>query len=130
MQSRPKLRAVRAVLLGNDFWRSTRTVALLRVSPIIPFAAINALSGFARVRLDAFVVGSAAGMLPRAALVALWTAKLQSLSFDQPADLGWLIAGIIVTLAVLLLLSGWARGALREASASAAPSPAPAVAPT
>lgn len=130
VQARPRLRAVRDVLLGDAFWRSARTVAMLRVSPIVPFAVVNALSGLAGTRLDAFLVGSAAGMLPRATLVATWTATLPTLTFDRPADLGWLIGGVIVTLAVLLLLGRSARAALRQASSEAADLTNPRVATT
>jgi uncharacterized membrane protein YdjX (TVP38/TMEM64 family) len=128
IRAHPRLRVVRAALLGNAFWSSARTVALLRISPVIPFAAVNVVAGLARARLDAFLLGSIAGMMPRAALVAAWSAKLQVLSFDRPSDFGWLIAGIVVTVAVLALLSFWARAALRCASFLPAEVPPPVVA--
>jgi len=127
IRAHPKLRIVRTALLGNAFWSSARTVALLRISPIVPFAAVNVVAGLARARLDAFILGSVAGMLPRAAAVAAWSAKLQALSFDRPADFGWLLAGIIVTLAVFALLGFRTRSAMRRASFLAAEVPPPAV---
>lgn len=118
LRSHARLRRVRNALLGSRFWGAARTVALLRISPIVPFAAVNVVAGLARVRLDAFVAGSVLGMLPRAALVAFWTDRLQSLTFERPADVGWLVAGVIVTLAVLFVLGRAARGALRARDAT------------
>lgn len=124
LESHSRLRVVRDALLGSRSWSSGRTVALLRVSPVVPFAAVNVLAGLANVRLGAFFVGSVAGMLPRAAVVAFWTARLRSLSFDRPNDVGWLVAGIVVSLGALFLLGWWARRALRVGTEVNPPVPA------
>jgi uncharacterized membrane protein YdjX (TVP38/TMEM64 family) len=126
-ESKPQLRVVRDALGRSTFWRSVRTVLLLRLSPVVPFALINAISGSAGVRTDAFVVGTAIGLLPRAALVAAWAAKLERLTFEQPGDWGILAAGVAFTIGVIVLLGWWAKRALRQAGIG---SPAPAAAVT
>jgi uncharacterized membrane protein YdjX (TVP38/TMEM64 family) len=111
----PRLAVVRDALVRSTFLRSARTVLLLRISPVIPFALINATAGVAGARADGFVVGTALGLLPRAGIVAAWAAKLQYLTFERSADFVLLGAGVAVTLGVLALLGWWGRAALREA---------------
>jgi phospholipase D1/2 len=122
VDQRPGVGVVRDALLQSGFWRTTWTVLLLRISPIVPFAMINAAAGMSRARPDAFILGTAAGLLPRGIIVGAWVIKLQTLSFDQPHSWPIIAGGLAVSIAVLMFLGRQARGALhRSLAVSAAP---------
>jgi uncharacterized membrane protein YdjX (TVP38/TMEM64 family) len=60
LAGRPRLRALDDAI-GTTGWR---TVLLLRLSPLMPFAALNYALSLSRVRLSDFLLGSWIGMLP------------------------------------------------------------------
>lgn len=100
--------------------RGLRLVFLLRLSPVLPFNALNYVLGITRVRLRDYVLGSL-GMLP-ATLLYVWTGKLAG---DVAAAAGgaapprgaayWatLGVGLAATVAVTVMVTRMARTALK-----------------
>jgi uncharacterized membrane protein YdjX (TVP38/TMEM64 family) len=60
LSTRPKLRAIAELAEKGGIL----TVALLRVSPILPFTPSNAVLGMTRLRLRDLVIGTFVGILP------------------------------------------------------------------
>ena len=93
--------------LRSEGWRA---VALLRLSPVIPFALKSYLFGVSRVHLRDYLIGTFLGKLPGAiVLTALGTTGRAALGFSGPARWGLLGAGIAATLAVTWLVGRAAR---------------------
>jgi uncharacterized membrane protein YdjX (TVP38/TMEM64 family) len=103
-------------------------VALLRLSPLVPFGVLNYALGLTRVRLRDFVLGSLVGMLPGTLLYvylgSLVTA-VNALGTDSGSDVArrlyW--AGFAATLVATALITRIARRALRETTARERGSP-------
>jgi uncharacterized membrane protein YdjX (TVP38/TMEM64 family) len=101
-------------LLARDGWQ---VVCLLRLSPIMPFAATSYALGMSSVRIGAYVLGTAAslpallgyvyiGALAKAGLTA-WTTSVAPL---QWAILGF--GGLATAVLILILLAAWRAGTL------------------
>lgn len=100
--------------------RGLRLVFLLRLSPVLPFNALNYVLGITRVRLRDYLLGSV-GMLP-GTLLYVWTGKLAG---DVAAAAGgaapprgaayWatLGVGLAATVAVTVMVTRMARTALK-----------------
>lgn len=100
--------------------RGLRLVFLLRLSPVLPFNALNYVLGITRVRLRDYLLGSL-GMLP-GTLLYVWTGKLAG---DVAAAAGgaapprgaayWatLGVGLAATVAVTVMVTRMARTALK-----------------
>lgn len=111
-----------------------KIVALLRLSPVLPFNVLNYALGLTRVRLRDYVLGSALGMLPGTVLYvylgSLLTSATQLASGGRPdaGPLGRALywGGLGATLLVTFILTRSARRALRSAldvQGSATPHP-------
>ena len=102
--------------------RAAWLIALLRLSPIVPYGATNVLAAAVAVPGKPFVLGTALGLAPRVAVVAGLGAGLESLDLSQPTN--WTLAaiGMIATLLLILTLGWVTRDALRR-SAATPPSP-------
>lgn len=111
----PRAAAVHAALVGGSTLRGAAILALVRLSPVLPFAATNLLTALARMPLRAFVLGSAVGMAPRTVLVALAGTELRALTLDVDAPRGTLLIGLAATLLALLVVTALARRALARA---------------
>jgi uncharacterized membrane protein YdjX (TVP38/TMEM64 family) len=104
-----------------------KIVLLLRLSPVVPFNALNYLLGLTRVRLRDFILGSWIGMLPGTALYvyigSLVTTASELASGSRPstgfAGHALLALGLAATLAVTVLLTRIAQRSLRSALADA-----------
>lgn len=106
-----------------------KIVVLLRLSPILPFNALNYALSLTRVRLRDYVLGSAIGMFPATVLFVHLGSLIQSgaelASGHRPAGgaagaaLTW--GGLAATIAVVVLVSRLARRALDQALAESAP---------
>lgn len=106
IQSRAKLAAVFA-LLAHDPRHAWTTTALLRISPLVPFASVNVVLAAARVRFRAFLLGTCLGVIPRTVLVVLTGAELASFDPDAPLDQRWRIGLILVSSVLLFVWIGW-----------------------
>lgn len=98
-----------------------RVVALLRLSPLVPFSASNYLFGLTPVRLGPYVLATAAGMIPGGALYAALGAAGRAVGSGRPRSAGeWalLAVGLAATAAVTLILARAARRELKKAATS------------
>ncbi|HEY8520707.1 MAG TPA: VTT domain-containing protein [Gammaproteobacteria bacterium] len=83
--------------------RGVLTVAVLRTLPVAPFALVNVILGVSPIRYRDFLLGSALGMLPGVAAIALFGDRLVKL-WTEPslANVGLLAAAAVVWLAAVL----------------------------
>lgn len=108
----PRAEAVHRAL---DQDRGVRTLALLvliRLSPVVPFAATNLLMSTTGVRLVPYLIGSALGLAPRVVAVVWIGSSLTELDLSQAADRRLLVVGIAATIAALYVLGRASRRGL------------------
>lgn len=113
--------AIDAAVADSGF----KIVALLRLSPVLPFGVLNYALGLTRVRLRDYVLASWLAMFPATALYvylgSLITSAAQLASGDRPDAGPWeralYFGGLGATLLVTVLLTRIARRALRAALA-------------
>lgn len=106
--------------IAKNGWK---VVALLRLSPLIPFSISNYLYGLTAVRFAPYVAASWAAMLPATVLYVALGAAGASVSGGRgkgPWEWALLGAGLAATVAVTVILSRVARRELaaREVSGS------------
>jgi uncharacterized membrane protein YdjX (TVP38/TMEM64 family) len=118
----PKARAVHDALLGRGEARAGWLIALLRLSPLLPFAATNLLLAALGVRLGTFFCATIVGNTPRAVAMALVGAELQAFDLAAGPGQGWRALAIAASLLVVVAVARIARRALqRELGAPLAP---------
>jgi uncharacterized membrane protein YdjX (TVP38/TMEM64 family) len=104
--------------MADEGWK---IVLLLRLSPLVPFSLLNYALGVTRLSYRDYLTASALGMLPAIVLYTYLGSALASLgqssavhetvlSLDSIAF--WM--GLAATLAVTIVITRWARRALRE----------------
>jgi len=116
--ARPRARAVHDELLVRSGGRAVLLIALVRLSPVMPFAATNLLLAASGARLWTFLLGSGLGLLPRIAAVVAAGAGMSTLDLSAAADRRLLSAGVAATLLALVLAGRIARRALLRAVAA------------
>jgi uncharacterized membrane protein YdjX (TVP38/TMEM64 family) len=88
--------------LRSEGWRA---VALLRLSPVVPFAAKSYLFGVSRVRMRDYVIGTIVGKLPgTVVLAALGTTGRAAMDLPPAERWGLLALGVAATFAVTWLI--------------------------
>jgi len=95
-----------------------KVVALLRLSPVVPYSLSNYLYGLTAVRFGPYLLASAAGMLPGTLCYVYLGALGKAAAGGQARDpLEWALlgAGLAATVAVTVLLTRTARRHLAEA---------------
>ncbi len=93
--------------LRGEGWKA---VALLRLSPIVPFAVKNYLFGVSRVRMRDYLIGTFFGKLPGTLiLTALGTTGRAAMDLKGPARWGLIAGGIAATLLVSWLIGRSAK---------------------
>jgi uncharacterized membrane protein YdjX (TVP38/TMEM64 family) len=105
----------RAITRGG--WR---IVALLRLSPLVPFSISNYLYGLTAVRLMPYVVASWIAMIPATILYVSLGAAGRTLRAGQsrtPGEWALLVVGLIATAAVTVVLTRLARKELSRGRA-------------
>ena len=114
----PRLGALDQAIARDAF----RVVLLLRLSPLVPFNALNYALGLTRVRLGTYALASLIGMLPGTLLYTTLGASLPDLAAlmagevrgEGPlSDLAWWL-GLIATLLLTLWLAKVAKAALTD----------------
>ncbi|MFN3240986.1 MAG: TVP38/TMEM64 family protein [Planctomycetota bacterium] len=110
----PNARRVHAALLGRSFGRTVWLIALLRLSPLMPFAATNLLMAAFGVRSWAFLCATMIGIAPRSVGVALVGAQLSELDWKAGGSLWSTALAIVATVAVVVWIGRIARRALRH----------------
>ncbi len=114
LEEKPRLRAIHTALLREDIWSTTLIVFLLRLSVIMPFALTNLLLAASRVNLRAYITGTALGHLPRAAAVAFVGSGLSELNLADTRDTKIFLAGVIATIASMIVIGILSRKALER----------------
>ena len=110
----PKAAAVCGAIRRASPAKAFGLLALLRLSPVVPYGTTNVLAAVFRLPMVPFVVGTALGLAPRVAVVAAWGAALEQLDAGTSPVGGWtLAAGAAATLGAVGLLGGIARRSLR-----------------
>src|SRR5690606_31236102 len=113
MRSQQAERVHRA-LLGRSVWRTTWLIALLRLSPVMPFAATNLLMAALGVRARVFVIATSIGVAPRSIAVSIIGAGLSELDW-QAGDNVWItVIAVLATVLMVVLVSRYASDALRR----------------
>jgi uncharacterized membrane protein YdjX (TVP38/TMEM64 family) len=108
-----------------------KIVLLLRLSPVFPYNLLNYVLALTRVSFRDYALASWIGMIPGTVmyvyigstigeLAALFTRERTTL------ELGFFLAGLVVTVIVTVYVTRLARRALDRAIAEAGPPPAPA----
>ncbi len=127
----PRAKAVRDALIGRSAWRTLILVTLIRIPPNSPFAITNLVMSSVRVNPLIYLLGTAVGMTPRTVLAAFIGAGVGSVAEVKSADGYWKLAGyavaVVVFIAVFMLISKWAREALKGelSGVSGGPGPTP-----
>lgn len=115
----PRARIVRDSLVGSGFWKTLMIVTLVRVPPNSPFALMNGTLATTGVRLPAYVIGTLVGMAPRT--LAYVMIGSQVTDWAKPERPKWmLIAGIGVTITVIVVIGSMANRALKRVTAPGA----------
>lgn len=94
-----------------------KVVALLRLSPLVPFSISNYLYGLTPVGFVPYVLASWVAMLPATILYVYLGAAGRSLGQGRarsPSEWALLLAGLAATVAVTIILSRAARKELRK----------------
>ncbi|MFO0873688.1 MAG: VTT domain-containing protein [Phycisphaerales bacterium] len=129
IDAHPRAGVIRKAFVDRGFAKALGIVALLRLPPNSPFALTNLAMAGSGVRLPEYTLGTILGMLPRTALmVGLGAVGAASGANDirtlVKARGPWqLIAGIVITIVVLLALAKIAKRALRTIDGGAASEP-------
>jgi uncharacterized membrane protein YdjX (TVP38/TMEM64 family) len=101
-----RVNAVRRRLTRHGLWAMT----LLRLLPIAPFTIVNLVAGSSGLRFRDFVLGSAIGMLPGIALLAMFGDWLgEWLRRPDGANLAALVGVTLAVITLALALGWWAR---------------------
>lgn len=97
-----------------------KIVALLRLSPVFPYNALNYILGLTGIRFSHYLAASWAGMLPGTLLYVylgfIGRQGLESAAGESPANLlrwGYLGIGLLATLGVTLYITRLASNALK-----------------
>ncbi len=124
VQAWPRFRALDAALAREG----RKIVFLVRLTPLIPFNALNYALGITRVRFVDYLIGSI-GMLPGALLYAYYgqvvgdVARVASGAVPPRGAEYYLLlgGGLLATLALTIVLTRTARRALASSSGSTTP---------
>jgi pyruvate/2-oxoglutarate dehydrogenase complex dihydrolipoamide dehydrogenase (E3) component/uncharacterized membrane protein YdjX (TVP38/TMEM64 family) len=113
----PKFRSLDQAIGRQGF----KMVLLTRLSPVFPFVLLNYFLGLTAVRTGSYVLANLIGMLPATFLfVYIGAAARDAIAGEMAASAGFYqqilkYAGLLATVAVVVLVTRIARKALREA---------------
>jgi uncharacterized membrane protein YdjX (TVP38/TMEM64 family) len=98
-----------------------KIVALMRLSPVIPFNLLNYVFGVTRVRLRDYVLASCIGMLPGTIMYVYLGSLIGDLATlsagartRSAAEWAFYVVGLLATVAVTIYVTRVARAALRK----------------
>jgi uncharacterized membrane protein YdjX (TVP38/TMEM64 family) len=112
LKNHPRSRAVYRALLREDRRKTTLIIFLVRVSVVMPFAFTNFVLAAGRVPIGSYIVGTAAGMLPRAAATTYVGAGMYDLDLANARDTTIFIAGLAATIVSVIVIGYISRRAL------------------
>ena len=107
--------------------RGLLAIVAVRFLPVAPFTVINLVAGASHIRLRDFVIGTAIGMTPGIAAIALFTDRIVA-SLEAPGAVNFVMLAVVIALitAAAYVASRWLRRRVSPASGSSAASrPAP-----
>jgi uncharacterized membrane protein YdjX (TVP38/TMEM64 family) len=116
IEGHPKFKAIDEAV-AREGWK---IVALLRLSPVVPFNVLNYAFGVTRVSLRDYVVASWIGMMPGTLLyvyvgsIAGDLAGAGGRASRTPAEWAFYAVGLVATIAVTVFVTRLARRALAE----------------
>jgi uncharacterized membrane protein YdjX (TVP38/TMEM64 family) len=122
LEGHPRAVAIHRALLARQ-GRLVWLVILIRLSPVVPFAATNLVLAAAGVGQREFLLGSTLGLAPRIVAVVIAGAGLVELDLSQATDMRAAVIGALATVAVLVLIGRVARRALRDVGVDGAGAP-------
>ncbi len=120
LRAMPTWAGVADALLDASPHRTAWLLALLRLSPLAPFAATNVVLAAMRTPLRPYLAGAALGLMPRVVAVALLGAGLSELDWSRPQTPWLLAAGGVATVVSFVLIGRVAGRVLRAERAKAA----------
>ncbi len=101
---RPSAAEIHAELLAKNGFKAILLIALIRLSPIMPFAGTNLLLAASKVKTSYFLNGSFLGLAPRVILVAMAGAGLAELDLSKSSNIWLALVGGISTLVLIFLI--------------------------
>lgn len=104
--------AIHKALVNEGFWRTTLIITLIRLSIVMPFAFTNFFLAAAKVPFVSYLIGTALGMLPRAAATTFVGAGLSELVMDGVTNHWILVLGLAATVVVIIVISVLSKRAL------------------
>jgi uncharacterized membrane protein YdjX (TVP38/TMEM64 family) len=116
IEGHPKFKAIDEAVAGEGW----KIVALLRLSPVVPFNVLNYAFGVTRVSLRDYVLASWIGMMPGTVLyvylgsIAGDLAGAGGRASRTPAEWAFYAVGLVATIAVTVFVTRLARRALAE----------------
>ncbi len=118
INEKPRWKAVHDALVGAGRLKTFAIVTLVRLPPNSPFALTNLVLASVKVPLPIYVAGTAIGMLPRTAaviyLASMIEGELTREAVDGTRNTNAIIAGVLVTLFVVLVIGSIANRAIRR----------------
>ena len=117
-RTRPHRRKWEALDRAISVEGAVRLVALLRLSPAIPFMPATVLLGLTSVPVHAFAIGTLFGLVPFAAVYAFVGKAGKELltgGLRNPATLSLTVFGLLTTIALTMYINNVAGNALAEA---------------
>lgn len=98
--------------IGENSWK---VVALLRLSPLVPFSLSNYFYGLTSVRFLPYILASWAAMLP-GTLLYVYLGSIGKNVGDEKNTLEWVFlgAGLVATLVVTVILTRYAKKELKK----------------
>ena len=112
MQKRPKFKAIQSAV-SEGGWK---VVALLRLSPVLPFNLQNYFYGITDVKLLEYVPATFVGIMPGTLLYVYLGAAGKAASGEGGSTLKWVFfaIGLVVTVAVAVFVTKKAQAKLKE----------------
>ncbi len=111
----PRWQIVRDALIGGSNLKVIGIIALIRLSPVLPFETTNVLLASCEVKLLPFLAGTMLGVAPRTLAIVFIASHAHKLEMGTPGGWWLLIAGVIATLAIITLTTVISRHALKRA---------------
>ena len=112
----PKASEIHKELFKLSGFRAVFIIILVRLSPVMPFAATNVLLAAAKVRWWQFLVGSILGLAPRIILVVIAGAALSTLDLNQKGHKSLFIITIASTVCIIYFINKLSKNALKKFS--------------
>jgi len=112
MQERPKFKAIQSAV-GEGGWK---VVAMLRLSPVLPFNLQNYFYGITDLKLREYVVATFFGIMPGTLVTVYVGAAGKAVSGDDGSTLKWgfFAVGLIATVVVAVFGAKKAKAKLKE----------------